>query len=486
MPPFTSLAARLFAAVCLAFVVVGLAGLVLVRWSLTADSSPREQLGDAQRIERLGNSLVQHLRARGGDWSFVPTEDTAWAGWLDEELERLDQQACGRPCAPLATPLLTRRIALLDEQEHVRAGHVPQRLLTAFASIDSFNHELRLDGRTVGTLVLMQAGNPTDDLTVAFLIGHQRRLALLAGLGALMAAGAAAVLAAHFRRPIRRLQDAARRMMDGDLAARANLRRSDELGALAASFDALAARLQALEEARRQWVADTSHELRTPLAVLQGQLEALQDGVRPATPEQFAVMHGQVGHLHRLVEDLHQLARFDAEPVLARRERVDLQALARDVLLAFDERLRCAPLAVECDLGDREGGGAAALADDAAIVVGDLDRLRQVLTNLVENAIRHTDAGGRLALKLQSEEAFVRLTFDDTAPGVPDALLSRLGERFLRVDASRQRRSGGAGLGLALCRRIVEAHGGTLAFEASPSGGLRVVLRLPRAGESPS
>ena len=469
MSRVTSLAARLFAATCLAFLAVGVAGLVLVRWSLTADSSPGERQGDVDRIERVGALLVQQFQARG-DWSFLPTDDPGWTAWLDAATARGDQQACGGPCATAATPLLTRRIALLDASDRVRAGHVPHVLLVGFASIDSYEHALALDGRRVGTLVLMQGGNPDDDLTIAFLIGQQGRLALLAAFGALMAAAAAAVLAAHFRRPIRVLQDAARRMAGGDFAARANLRRGDELGALAASFDALAARLQALEEARRQWVADTSHELRTPLAVLQGQVEALQDGVRPATPEQFAVMHAQVGHLHQLVEDLHQLARFDAEPALARRERVDLRALVQSLLAAFDERLRAAPLAVAFE------------ADGAAVVDGDPDRLRQVLTNLVENAIRHTDPGGRLELRLQGDGTSVRLCVDDTAPGVPPELLPRLGERFLRADASRQRRSGGAGLGLALCRRIVEAHGGTLAFAASPLGALRVELRLPRTG----
>ena len=474
MSPFTSLAARLFAATCLAFAAVGLAGLVLVRWSLAADPDPRERSGDAQRIERLGASLVQQRQAHGGDWSFVPADDAAWPAWLAAELDRLDGQACGGACAPAATPLLARRIALRDDQGRLRAGHLPHPLLTAFASIDSFDHVLAADGRRVGTLVLMQAGNPADDLAVAFLIGQQRRLALLAAFGALVAAGAAAVLAAHFRRPIRRLQEAARRMGDGDLSARANMPRRDELGALAASFDALAARHESLEHARRLWVADTSHELRTPLAVLQAQLEALQDGVRPATPEQFALLHDQVGHLHQLVDDLHQLARLDAEPAIARREPVDLHALARSLLAAFDERLRAARLDVRLE------------AAGAVRVAGDPDRLRQVLANLIENAIRHTDAGGRLALQLQAGGAFVELTVDDTEPGVPEALLPRLGERFFRVDASRQRRSGGAGLGLALCRRLVEAHGGTLAFQASPLGGLRVVLRLPRAGSAPS
>ena len=469
MSRLTSLAARLFAATCLAFIAVGLAGLVLVRWSLTAESSLGEHEGDFARVERVGATLTRQLQAHGGDWSFVPTDDAAWTAWLADELARGDQQACGGSCAPAATPVLARRIALLDGQGRVRAGQVPHPLLVAFASIDSFDHPLRVDGRRVGKLMLMQAGNPTDDLAVAFLIGQQQRLALLAAFGALMAAAAAAVLAAHFRRPIRTLQAAARRMADGDLAARANLRRGDELGALATSFDALAARLQALEEARRQWVADTSHELRTPLAVLQGQIEALQDGVRPATPEQFALMHAQVGHLHQLVEDLHQLARLDAEPALVRREPVDLHALAGELLAAFDERLRAATLDARLD------------ANGVAVVSGDPDRLRQVLVNLIENAIRHTEAGGRLQMRLESDGGFIRLAVDDTAPGVPAELLPRLGERFLRVDASRQRRSGGAGLGLALSRRIVQAHGGTLAFEASPLGGLRVVLRLPRA-----
>ena len=188
MSRLTSLAARLFAATCLAFVAVGLAGLVLVRWSLTADSSPGERAGDVARVERVGAAFVQQLQAHGGDWSFVPADDAAWTALLDDRMARLDQQACGQPCTPAATPLLTRRIALLDEHGRVRAGHVPHPLLVAFASIDSFDHPLVLDGRRVGSLMLMQGDNPTDDLAVAFLIGQQGRLAILAALGALLAA----------------------------------------------------------------------------------------------------------------------------------------------------------------------------------------------------------------------------------------------------------------------------------------------------------
>jgi len=152
----------------------------------------------------------------------------------------------------------------------------------------------------VGYLVTAKTQSPADELTVAFLLQQQHNLMIVAGIGVLLSALAAAGLAAHFRRPIRRLVAGARRLETGHFETRLDISRSDELGVLADTFDHLAARLADTERSRRQWVADTSHELRTPLSVLRGQLEALQDGVRTATPENEADPEWKRRLQHRL------------------------------------------------------------------------------------------------------------------------------------------------------------------------------------------
>jgi len=212
--------------------------------------------------------------------------------------------------------------------------------------------------------------------------------------------------------------------------------------------------------------------LRTPLAVLRAQVEGMQDGVRPLTRESLGVLSVQLGSLGRLVEDLHALAGADLGERNYDMRTLDLRELVLDVWNGFAERFRSAGLA------------ATAIGFDVAVPAeGDGERVRQVLGNLLENAARYTERGGEVRLAGSVEGRVVRIVVDDSPPGVPAPLLERLGERFFRVDPSRSRAAGGAGLGLALSREIVAAHAGELAFAPSPLGGLRVTLTLPRKAE---
>jgi two-component system sensor histidine kinase BaeS len=312
-----------------------------------------------------------------------------------------------------------------------------------------------------------RGARPSDAMAYAFLEQLHSSLWLIfagaVGLSALAAIG----LARHFRRPIGALEDGARRLADGRFETRLPATRSDELGDLARHFNALASRLQGAEDARRQWVADTSHELRTPLAVLRAQLEALQDGVRSATPDTLDAMLRQVLALNKLIDELYALARADVGALDCRPLPLDLWQLACGQLDAFAERLKAAGLAL--GIGPAPAHGT---------VLADPDRMRQVLDNLLENSLRYTAPGGRVALHAQAGHGRLQLHLDDSAPGVPDAALARLGERFYRIDASRSRAHGGAGLGLALCRRLLEAQGASLAFGQSPLGGLRVTITI--------
>jgi two-component system sensor histidine kinase BaeS len=257
-------------------------------------------------------------------------------------------------------------------------------------------------------------------------------------------------------------------LAEGRFDVRLPAGRSDELGELARHFNTLAQQLERAESARRQWVADTSHELRTPLAVLRAQLEAIQDGVRKAGPDTVDAMLRQVLALNKLIDELYTLARADIQALDIRPERLDLWQLAGVQARTFEARLQAAGLALE--VGP---------APPRSVVLADPDRMRQVLANLLENSLRYSAAGGRVALGAETDGALLRLHLDDSAPGVPDEALARLAQRFYRVDASRSRAHGGAGLGLALCRRLLEAQGAKLTFAHSPLGGLRATIAMP-------
>jgi two-component system sensor histidine kinase BaeS len=295
---------------------------------------------------------------------------------------------------------------------------------------------------------------------------------LLIILGASLALSglAAVLLAAHFRKPILRLADGARDLASGRYETRLDLARSDELGELADSFNQLAQKLDQVEASRRQWVADTSHELRTPLSVLRAQLEAVQDGVRPASAEGTAAMLRQVLSLNTLIDQLYTLARADVGQIADQRESIDLWQLAVEQGAAFADKF--------------DAAGITLVTHDASasiLVHADPEGMRQVLSNLFENCIRYCGQGSCVTLSARITATHAELQLDDNGPGVPEQALAHLGERFYRVEGSRSREHGGAGLGLALCRRIVEAHGGTLSFARSPGSGLQVRVRLPVA-----
>ncbi len=459
---------RLFLSLLAAIVVVAAAALELAHWKWFTHAAQRAGDGERARVAALGVALGERYRQHG-DWSFLPTAASQRATWLRDELAQLPPDAT----AAAVAPTLGHRIGLLDRDERVLAGVVPHRLTITFASIDTRRQAIAVDGATVGYLVDAVPQGPEDELAVAFLVEQQGNLALIAAIAVGASAFLAALLAAYFRRPIRQLVAGARRLEQGQFDARLDSRRGDELGTLATAFDHLAEKLASAETARRHWVADTSHELRTPLSVLRAQMEALQDGVRAPTPETIASMLRQVQSLSRLVDELYQLARADVGAARYDFRPCAVWPLVVDAATAYAERFRAAGL-------DLTLGTAPARSD----VRGDAERIRQVLVNLLENCARYTSAGGRVEVHGDVVDGALHIAIDDTEPGVPAPLLERLGERFFRVEASRSRQHGGAGLGLALARQIALAHGGRLDFAPSPLGGLRATLVLPLSADA--
>jgi two-component system sensor histidine kinase BaeS len=289
-----------------------------------------------------------------------------------------------------------------------------------------------------------------------------------------LAAGAVAVvlallLARRFARPVRAVSAAAARVAGGDLGARAPApaRGNDETASLARHFNAMAESLERQENERRHMIADIAHELRTPIAVMRARLEAIEDGVVPLGPEEVSRLQRQTALLARLVDDLRTLSLADAGRLSLERRRVDLAQIARSVATGFEARAAEAGVRVEVE--------APAHLEASA----DPDRVSQVVSNLVDNAVRHTPRGGVVRVRLDPAGAEARLEVLDSGPGVPEAALPHVFDRFFRADEGRNRASGGSGLGLAIVRTLVDLHGGRVEAANHPDGGAVFRVTLP-------
>ncbi len=344
-----------------------------------------------------------------------------------------------------------------------------RRLFGAPESARRPKRAVRVDGTIIAYLGLAPVHDEGGGLAQQFLHSQTRNLLLIALIAVAVSAVVAIWLARYFRRPIAALSVAARELAAGRLDSRVNLQRADELGALADDFNIMANKLERFELSRRQWVADTSHELRTPLTILRAHTDAMRDGVMPLDARGLARLDSAVGDLDRLIADLYQLARADVGMLELRREAMPLGLLFDELATQYREPLRQIGLSLEL------------LPPPDVHLLADPERMRQLFANLLGNAMRYTDAGGKVRISAVADSAKVAIRIEDTAPGVPDGALAHLFERFYRVDVSRSRRGGGSGLGLAICQSIVEAHGGHIAAGHSSLGGLCITVTLAKA-----
>jgi two-component system sensor histidine kinase BaeS len=290
-----------------------------------------------------------------------------------------------------------------------------------------------------------------------------------AAVVAVLALAGTALVTRRLTRPILLLTQASRRLGQGALDERVAVTGKDELAELSRSFNRMADSLQRAEERQRRLVADVAHELRTPLSNIRGYLEALREGVITADPELFASLHDEAVLQQRIVDDLQDLALAEAGTLAYHRSRVDVTELL--------EVTRAAHHAVADAAGVR-------LRIDAPAELrayADPDRLRQVLGNLVGNAVRHTPADGTVALSASQLDDSALIRVSDTGSGISEAELPHVFDRLWRADAARGRDTGGSGLGLTIARRIVTDHGGTIEVSSRVGVGTTFSVRLPLA-----
>ena len=328
------------------------------------------------------------------------------------------------------------------------------------------------DGRLVGTLIPLREPFEGGSRELEFIERINRTLLYGALAGAAIALLLGVLLSRTLTRPIRELTRATHAVAEGDLSQQVPVRSNDELGELAGAFNKMSSELSRSVNVRRQMTADIAHELRTPLSLILGHAEAVHDGVLPPTRENFEIIREEATRLEHLVNDLRTLSLADAGELSINFQTVAPERLLQEVVALYQYQTRRKNITLELDV-----------ASPLPEIEIDPGRITQVLTNILDNALRHTSEGGRIILSARELDDQVELVVEDTGPGLPADDLERIFSRFYRTDASRQRDSafpGGSGLGLAIARSIVQAHNGEVSAESEPGKGLRVMITLPK------
>lgn len=323
-------------------------------------------------------------------------------------------------------------------------------------------------GQRVGTLVVAGSSSPIAVEATDFLFSTGRAVVLAA-----LAAGAVSIvlgtiLFSRITRPLKELESAARTVESGQLAARVGVKSKDELGMVADAFNQMTARLEKQQQIRKQMVADVAHELRTPLSVMQGTIEAMLDGVLKPNKGELRSLHGEIRRLTRLVEDLRTLSLADEGQLQMEMVELDPGTLVEQVTRAMQ------PLAEEHHIEM-----VAQVEGPLPTLRADGDRLAEVLTNLIGNALRYTPDGGHIHVRAARSADQLLVSVSDDGPGIREDDLPYVFERFWRGERSRNRASGGSGIGLAIVRQLVELHHGTIQVESAPGKGTTFRIALP-------
>ncbi len=436
-----TLRVRLFLLIAGGTAALSLIAYLVFSWSFDRGFVDYVNRADEARLQPFIETLAEG-HAREGGWKWVAEDRRRWF--------ELIRETVGLP--PVT---IDPRLMLFDvdgSQLVGRADNVKKAVL----------RPIEWQAKTVGYLGYVPRPEALESIERLYLQRPHYAFAAI-GLGMLAAAlllGAG--LSGWLSRRIRNLADATGSLIQGNYDVRLRPEGHDELARLARDFNTLAETLAAARRARRKWIADIAHELRTPLSILRGEIEALQDGVRPLDRDAVNSLAGEAARLARLIEDLHTLSLSDLGALSYHKEPVDLAEVIEDVVQSQRSILEEKKLRISLEL-------------KPLVVSGDADRLAQVFANLLQNSLRYTDSPGRIAVSVLDHSVI----WEDTSPGVPEEDLPRLKEHLYRVEGSRSRAGGGSGLGLAIADAIVQAHGGTLTAAASRLGGLRIELRFP-------
>jgi len=354
--------------------------------------------------------------------------------------------------------------ALLDINKNLVVGNYPK-------GFDYNQIDIVVENNIVGYLIASKRKQLSAGYEVDFIKQQQVYLWIIAFIVMIFVVLVTLPLTRHVVEPLKLIARGMHQLTQGDYQHTIDLKRRDELGELSRDYNELALTLAENEAARKRWLANISHELRTPVAILRGELEAMLDDVRPLTKPNITSASDEVKHLQRLIEDLHQLTSADIGGMRYQKEHQELTLLLTGEFNKYKSYLANAGIKLSFESVNHD-----------LVVYCDKTRLCQLFENIINNAIKYaksTKLNIGLSIEKINSQRFVRVIFEDNGVGVDDSHLENLFDYLYRVDNSRNRKDGGAGLGLSICRQIVMAHKGEISAKQSKLGGLAIIIKLP-------
>ncbi len=393
-------------------------------------------------------------------WDWIQDDPKALQKMLRSGLREGPPRSRGEPGGRKDKRSRPNPILLDNDKQTILGSQNPNRKLVLLP--------IGVDEQVVGYLGIREPKGIPGEIEQVFSQQQKRSYVYAAIAMSILSILLANFIASRIVKPILKVNKAVENITAGEYQHRIDTRSRDEIGDLSRNINQMALTLEKNLNARQQWTAEISHELRTPVAVLQGELEAIQDGVNPSDEQAIASLHAESVRLSRLINDLHESSLSDLGALNYRMESIDFAELLRQRLQESKVLIAKRGLVVELHGSDL-----------TMMLRADTQRLVQLVDNLLQNSLRYTEEGGSLDITLRKESDYVVLDWADSYPGVTDEQLPRLFDSLYRTDESRNRGSGGSGLGLAIVAKIVEAHNGEVMAYHSSSGGLGIAVRLP-------
>lgn len=463
------------------FAVLSLAIVLTTVW-LTRIAFERGFVGylDQQRVSTLESAaevLATHY-GQVGNWDTLQNDPTLWRQLLEvrrgpapRAADRLRRQQFnpgefqeGLPPPEFANDGSNNEVVLLSSEGEWIGGR-----RDAPVAPDWLRVSVESGGSVVGYLVTSPMLEISADLDQSFVNSQMRSSVLIAILTLAFSLPLALYIAARLLAPVKSLAMGVQKLTRGDYGANIEIESRDELGQLARDMNILANTLRSNQTAQQRWISDISHELRTPVAILEGEIFAILDGIRQPNTKEMESLAAEIKRLGRLINDLHQLSKSDAGDLSYRMAPIEITDVLAQSLQTFERRMKDANL--KCDLH---------IEQEDAQIFGDESRLIQLFGNLLENSCRYTDDPGEIRIEVSGDKKNIKVILSDSAPGVTDQELPQLFDRLYRVEQSRNRASGGSGLGLSICENIAQAHGAVLEVDHSDLGGLKMTCTFPR------
>lgn len=476
---------KLFAIFLISSVFLTVALFAIIQWSIGKGMIDYVNAKEIEELSPVAETLAEHFELNGS-WTAFNNDPRLFFD-LIRDITPFNSEARKRQRAPRGDHPPQRRprdgrrpppkgqqgrrpppgfpppplgYALLDEQQNIIVGRI--------SSDDTYNTvNINLDGETIGFIKSPRRDKLTQGYELNFIEQQNTSLLIFSVLLLGITLIIALPLARHIIRPIKQLTQGMHDLTQGQFDRQLALKRKDEFNQLEQDFNELAHTLKKNENARRNWLADVSHELRTPVAVLKGEIEAVIDGIRPLSLEQFLSAQEEIFQLERLIEDLHELTRSDIGTLHYQKQPIDMRNFVLNESKKFTHLLTEHHIELET-----------VTPHEAVIFNADEKRLKQLLSNLITNVIRYAENAQQVRISLTKIKNCLNLTLEDDGPGVRPEHLDKLFDYLYRTESSRNRNTGGSGLGLAICKKIAIAHNGKIWASQSSLGGLAVSVEF--------